>query len=98
MKFYVSMKMIMLKKKMKVKQEEQSYPNVTTRKYVMHGQFINKGLLECFFHTNEINQNSAVVPGNRSHAITTKYGRKVIVVLNSHLGGIVISYQNVEAA
>ena len=50
------------------------------------------------FHTNEINQNSAVVPGNRSHAITTKYGRKVIVVLNSHLGGIVISYQNVEAA
>ena len=41
-----------------------------------------------FFHSNEINQNSAVVPGNTSYAITTKYGRKVIVVLNSHLGGI----------
>ena len=35
-----------------------------------------------------INQNSAVVPGNRSYAITTKYDRKVIVVLNSHLGDI----------
>ena len=98
MKFYVSVKMIMLKKKMKIKQEEQSYPNVTTRKYVMYGQFINKGLLECFFHSNKINQNSAVVPGNRSHAITTKHDIKVIVVLNSHLGDIVISYQNVEAA
>ena len=45
-------------------------------------------MLECFFHSNEINQNSAVVPGNRSYAITTKYGKKVIVVLNSHLRGI----------
>ena len=59
---------------------------------------LTKACSNVFFHTNEINQNSAVVPGNRSHAITTKYGRKVIVVLNSHLGGIVISYQNVEAA
>ena len=41
-----------------------------------------------FFHSNQINQSSAVVPGKRSYAITTKYGRKVIVVLNSHLGGI----------
>ena len=41
-----------------------------------------------FFSSNVINQNSAVVPGNRSYAITTKYDRKVIVVLNSRLGGI----------
>ena len=40
MKFYVSIKMIMFKMKMKIKQEERSYPNVTTRKYVMVNSLI----------------------------------------------------------
>ena len=40
MKIYVSIKMIMFKMKMKIKQEEQSYPNVTTRKYVMVNSLI----------------------------------------------------------
>ena len=62
--------------------------NNKRRRNVTNDQFINKVSLECFFHSNEINQNSAVVPGNRSYAITTKYDGKVIVVLNSHLGGI----------
>ena len=62
--------------------------NNKRRRNVTNDQFINKVSLECFFHSNEINQNSAVVPGNRSYAVTTKYGKKVIVVLNSHLRGI----------
>ena len=33
-------------------------------------------------------QNPTVVPGNRSYASTTKYGRKEIVFGDSHLGRI----------
>ena len=56
--------------------------------------------LNVFFHSDEINQNPTVVPVNRSYAITTKYGRKAIVVLVT-LGVLtedylVIPYQNVE--
>ena len=41
-----------------------------------------------FLHSDEINQNPAVVPDHKSYASTNKYGRKVIVFGGSHLGGI----------
>ena len=42
-------------------------------------RFVNKVSGEWFFHSDEINQNTTVVPVNRSCASATKYGRKVIV-------------------
>ena len=57
-----------------------------------NSRFFNKVSDEWFFHSNEINQNPAVVPGNRSYASTTKCGKKVIVLRDlcvwSHLGRI----------
>ena len=37
------------------------------------------------FHSDKIITNPTVVPGNRSHASSTEYGRKVIVFGDSHL-------------
>ena len=35
--------------------------------------------MNVFFHSDEVNQDSIVGPGNRSYASTTKYGSIVIV-------------------
>ena len=43
---------------------------------------------EWFLHTKEMNGNPIIVPGNRSYAETTKYGKKVIVFGDSHLARI----------
>ena len=67
------MKMIVLKIKMKREQEEQSYSNVSTRKYIKE-QIVDsliKSQVDVFFHRDEINQKPTVVPGHRSYLNTT---------------------------
>ena len=86
-------------------EQKDQYPNVTIRKYTMK-EIVNsliKSRVNRFFHSNEINQNPAVVPGNRSYGSTTKYGRRVIVfgditwcILTEKF--LVVPYKNFEAA
>ena len=57
----------------------------------LHGErnsrFGKKVSGEWFFHADQIkqNHNPIIVPGNRTYADATKYGKKVIVFGDSHL-------------